>query len=114
LGLNERIAGRLRQCQRLHTRGLVADAAIADAVLILGDALHDRRRPRLFLHGVLVVAVAQRVFLEEAVGPGGGVAAVETDRLRGPGGAQREVAPGGDVLRPAAGAALGVYRVGLP
>src|SRR6185312_4638582 len=79
-----------------HARGLVADAAVADRVLVLGDALHHRSTARLLLHRRLVVALAERGLLEVAIG---------ADRLTGPGAGDARVAPLGDRLA-AAGAAL--------
>ena len=82
---------------RLHAGGPVADPRVADAEAVLGDALDHRGRARLLLDLVLVVAVAERVLLEEAVGARGGVAAVEADRPARPVAGQAELAPGRDV-----------------
>jgi hypothetical protein len=76
-GRVERLARLLGELDDLDPGGAVADAAVADAVAVLGDALDDRGRARLLLHGVLEVALEERVLLEEAVGARGRVAAVE-------------------------------------
>src|SRR5262245_16975414 len=66
----------LRQIERLHPGGGVADAAVADAETVDRDALDDRGRAWLLLHLVLEVAVAEHVLLEKAIRAGGGIAAV--------------------------------------
>ena len=104
---------RLRQRDGPDARRLVADAAVADAEPILGDALHDRRGPRLLLDRVLVVAVLQRVLLEEAVGAARRVAAVEADRPVRPVAREPELAPGLDVFLVAALAGLREHRLDL-
>ena len=71
-------------------------------VAVHGDALHHRGRTRLLLDRVLVVAVLQHVLLEESVRAGGGVAAVEADRLARPFAGEAELAPGRDVFLGAA------------
>src|SRR2546427_9546288 len=80
------------------TGGRIADAAVARGVTIHRHALDHRRRARLLLHLVLVVAVLQRVLLEKPVRSGGRVAALETDRPAGPLSGQAELAPRLDVF----------------
>src|SRR5260370_19787182 len=101
------------ELDRSHAGGPVPDAAVPDAEAVLGHALHDRRRSGLLLHGVLVVAVGERVLLEEPVGARCGVAAVESDGSVGPISGQAELAPGLDVGLVASLAGLREYRVDL-
>src|SRR4030095_16408830 len=84
----------LGERERLHARGLVADAAVADAGAVGRDRVDDRSRARLLDHRVLVVALEERVILEVAVSSRSRVAAVEGDRLLGPISGQAELAPG--------------------
>src|SRR5690606_11039889 len=84
LGGVERLAGLARERQRFDSRGAIADARVADRKPVLGDPLDDRRRAWLLFDRLAVVALEQGDLLEEAVGPGGGVAAVERDRPRRP------------------------------
>src|SRR5438093_227175 len=88
----------LGQRHRAHAGRGVANAAVADAVTVHRDALDDRRRARLLLDLVLVVAVLERVLLEEAVGARGRVAAVEAQRPVGPLTRQPELAPRPEVV----------------
>ncbi len=98
--------GLLGQRHGLDAGGLVADAAVADAVEILGDALHHRGRAGLLLDVVAVVALAERDLLEVAVGAGGRVAAVQADRPFRP----RSVEAGGS---PGVDGALGAALEGV-
>src|SRR6266446_1914653 len=88
----------LGQRHRAHAGRGVANAAVADAVAVHRDALDDRRRARLLLDLVLVVAVLERVLLEEAVGARGRVAAVEAQRPVGPLTRQPELTPRPEVV----------------
>src|SRR5262245_7065339 len=68
-----------RQGYRTHPRSPITDAAVAGSVTILSYPLNNRRRARLLLHRILVVAVAQGMFFEKAIGAGGGITAIEAD-----------------------------------
>src|SRR5262245_14405193 len=103
----------LRERDGLHVGRGVADAAVADGVAIHRDSLHHRGRPGLLLHRVLVVAVLQRVLLEEAVGAGRRVAPVETDGPARPVAGQAELTPRRDVVLGALPPGLGEHRIGL-
>src|SRR5882724_1633746 len=113
VGLVALVAFLLGQRDRPHPRRRVADAAVTDGEPVDRDALDDRRRAGLLLHGVLVVAVLERVLLEEPVRTRGGVAAVEADRLRGPVTGEAQLSPGGDVVLIALAARLREDRVDL-
>src|SRR5882724_1720223 len=98
VGLITLVSFLLGQRDRPHSRRRVADAAVADREPVHRDALDDRRGARLLLHRVLVVAVLERVLLEEPVGARSGVTSVEADRLAGPFTGEAELSPGGDVF----------------
>src|SRR5262249_20651967 len=83
----------------VHTGSAITHSAVADSIAIFGDTLHHRRGARLLLDFVLVVTVSERVLLEKAIGAGGGVAAVQTDRLGSPVAGDSELTPRRDRLR---------------
>src|SRR5690606_14342982 len=112
-GVDERLAFGPGQGYGAHPRRDVADAAVADVVAVDADALHHRSGAGLLLDGVLVVAAAEGVFLEVAVGAGGGVAAVQADGPVDPVAAEACLAPRVDGLRVAAAEGLGEDGVHL-
>src|SRR6267142_720141 len=97
----ERLAGRLVDVDEEE-----AGHRIGPGVRVVGGGLHT-------LAGVLVVTVLHHVLFEEAVGAGGGVAAIEADGLLGPLTAEPELPPRVDVLLVARAAGLGEDRVHL-
>ena len=48
-----------------HAGRVIPDAAIADAIPVLADTLHDRGRSRLFLHLIFEVSVLSAWSFEE-------------------------------------------------
>ncbi len=80
-----------------HIGGLITNAAVADAVQVGRHSLNDRRTAGLLLDRRLVVALAQRHFLEVAIRSGGGVAAVQTDGAVCPGAGQSGLPPIADI-----------------
>src|SRR2546425_8472498 len=75
-GLHALAAVLLAERHRPHPGGGIADPAVSGGEAVNRHSLPHRRRARLLLDGVLVVAVLHHVLFEEAVGTRGGVSAI--------------------------------------
>src|SRR6266542_1640562 len=97
-GLDTLAAVLLAERHGPHPGRGVADPAVSRREAVHRHALDHRRRSRLLLDGVLVIAVLHHVLLEEAVGARGRVAPVEAGGLLGPLAGQPELTPRHHIL----------------
>ena len=103
----------LGQGDHPHARGSVPDAAIPDGEAVFRHTLDHGGRARLLLHLVAVVALAQGLALEEAVGARSRVAAVQADGGIGVRAGQTQLTPPREIRGVPAASGLGEHGVHL-